>query len=128
MHFLTHRVLNSDVQQFRVVFNRCGGSEKKKKLLLAFVNGLAVLWIRRFFGSCNLISLRLTDAPSAVRSMTMVVTKMVYMSVIICLHKNVCIFCPTGQIIAKLFFPRTKICVSEILYPRTERGNHFSIC
>ena len=33
------------------------------------------------------------------------------------------IICPNRQ----YFCPRTKICVSEFLYPRTERANHFSI-
>ena len=40
--YLTHKFRDDDALQLRVVFNRCGGSEKKKKYLLV-VNGFSVL-------------------------------------------------------------------------------------
>ena len=67
---LTQRSRALDAQQFRTVLIKCGGSEKKKRLLPSLAHWLGTLYTKSVFRSWSLINLLLTGAPSKVAPIT----------------------------------------------------------
>lgn len=70
---LTHIDRHLDAQQFRTVFIRCGGSEKKNKSRgQSFACTFLTLYVRGAELLCNLTIRRLLEAPSKVAAITFV--------------------------------------------------------
>ena len=65
----TQSNLDLEAQQFLMVLIKCGGSQINKKGLLV-TKGLSVLCTSFLSGLCSLMSLRFTEAPSAVTPIT----------------------------------------------------------
>ena len=66
----THKFLTGLAKAFLIVFNKCGGSEKKKMSL--FVYMLVVLYMRLCSGQCKRNIFLLIDASSAVMPITLI--------------------------------------------------------
>lgn len=67
---VTHKFLWLEAQQFRVVFIRWGGSEKKYMNLSSSAYLFLTLWTNALDGSCNFKKRLFTEAPSNVAAST----------------------------------------------------------